>query len=118
MKKLVLLTVLLAGACQQDTKNLERKVDEMNKKLDQLIKTGVGAAARPPQRPEPDRSKTYAVAIDNDPFDGRPDAKITVVKAYDYACPYCEKVRGTMEDLKKRYGDDIRIVYKQLVVHP
>ena len=118
MKKLVLLSVLLATACQQDTKNLERKIDEMNKKLDALAKGGIGAGQRPPQRPEPDRAKTYALAIDNDPFDGPADAKVTVVKAYDYACPYCEKVRGTMEDLKKKYGDDVRIVYKQLVVHP
>ena len=33
----------------------------------------------------PDRSKTYAVAIDNDPFEGPADAKITIVKAIDYA---------------------------------
>jgi predicted DsbA family dithiol-disulfide isomerase len=58
------------------------------------------------------------VPVDNDPFDGPANAKVTVVKAYDYACPYCEKVRGTMDDLRKKYGDDVRVVYKQLVVHP
>jgi protein-disulfide isomerase len=118
MKKLVLVSVLLATACQQDTKNLERKIDEINKKLDQLAKGGVGAGQRPPQRPEPDRSKTYAVPVEGDPFDGPATAKVTVVKGYDYACPYCEKVRGTMDDLRKKYGDDLRVVYKQLVVHP
>jgi protein-disulfide isomerase len=56
--------------------------------------------------------------IDGDPFDGPADAKVTMVKAYDYACPFCERVRPTMEDLKKKYGNDLRIVYKQLVVHP
>lgn len=112
MKKLVLLALVTAVACQADTKNLERKIDEMNKKLDRL------AGGKPAARPEPDRAKTYAIPIDNDPFDGPADAKVTLVKAYDYACPYCEKVRDTTEDLKKKYGGDLRVVYKQLVVHP
>jgi protein-disulfide isomerase len=121
MKKLVLLVASLAvAACQSDTQNLEKKIDELNKKVDQLIAGGGGrgAAQQRPQRPEPDRAKTYAVPIDNDPFDGPADAKVTLVKAYDYACPYCERVRGTMEDLRKKYGNELRIVYKQFVVHP
>jgi protein-disulfide isomerase len=120
MKKLVLLSLVLA-ACQSDTKNIEKKLDDLNKKLDNLVaRGGIGAGAAAPRapRPEPDRSKTYAVPIDNDPFDGPADAKVTLVKAYDYACGYCEKVRGTMDDLKKKYGNDLRIVYKQLVIHP
>jgi protein-disulfide isomerase len=125
MKKLALLTVLLVAACQPDTKNLERKVDQIaqdqRKIMDMLAKgggAGAGAAAPRAQRPEPDRSKTYSLSVENDPFDGPADAKITLVKAYDYACPYCEKVRGTMDDLHKKYGNDLRVVYKQLVVHP
>jgi protein-disulfide isomerase len=119
MKKLVLLSLVLA-ACQSDTKNLEKKIDDLNKKLDTVIARGGagGAAQRPQQRPEPDRSKTYAVSVENDPFDGPADAKVTLVKAYDYACGYCEKVRNTMDELKKKYGKDLRIVYKQLVIHP
>lgn len=121
MKKLVLSSLVLAAACQSDTKNLEKKIDDLNKKIDGLVARGGiggGAQQRPPARPEPDRAKTYAMPIDGDPFDGPADAKITVVKAYDYACPFCEKVRGTMDDLRQKYGNDIRIVYKQLVVHP
>jgi protein-disulfide isomerase len=117
------LLVALA-ACQPDTKNLERKVDQIaqdqRKIMEMLQKGGAGAgaaAARPP-RPEPDRAKTYAVPIEGDPFDGPADAKVTIVKAYDYACPYCEKARGPMDELRKKYGNDLRIVYKQLVVHP
>jgi protein-disulfide isomerase len=58
------------------------------------------------------------VPIEGDPFQGPADAKVTVVKAYDYACPFCEKVRDTMDELRKKYGNDVRIVYKQFVVHP
>ncbi|MFN0251481.1 MAG: DsbA family protein [Kofleriaceae bacterium] len=129
MKKLGLIaSVLVLGAvgCTPDTKNSERKLDEMQKdirdikaSLAALQKGGMGAgAAQRPQRAEPDRSKTYAVPVDGSPAWGNADAKVTLVKAYDYACPYCEKVRPTMNDLKAKYGNDLRIVYKQLVVHP
>lgn len=129
MKKLGLIAsvfVLGAVGCTPDTKNSERKLDEMQKdirdikaSLAALQKGGMGAgAAQRPQRAEPDRSKTYAVPIDGDPFWGPADAKVTLVKAYDYACPYCEKVRPTMAELRAKYGNDLRVVYKQLVVHP
>lgn len=125
MNKLVLTALVLSvAACQPDTKNLERKIDDLTKNqakmMDMLAKGGggAGAAQQRPQRPEPDRAKTYAIAVDGDPFDGPADAKITLVKAYDYACPYCEKVRPTMDELHKKYGADLRVVYKQMVVHP
>jgi protein-disulfide isomerase len=123
MNKLIVFAVVVLAACQADNKNLERKIEDLNKKLDtlsaQLARGGAGAAA--PQRParvEPDRAKTYAVPVDGDAAEGPADAKITVVKAYDYACPFCEKVRDTMQELRKKYPGDLRIVYKQFVVHP
>lgn len=122
MKTLGLLIALFAMAsCQADTRNLERKLDELNKKVDLLVAGGGGRGARGPDRPSrpaPEPAKTYSVPIDGDSFEGPADAKVTLVKAYDYACPYCEKVRTTMDDLRKKYGNDLRIVYKQFVVHP
>jgi protein-disulfide isomerase len=128
VKKLGFIALIVAAAaCTPDTKNNDRKLDEMQKDLRDIKASiaalqkggmGAGAAQQRPARVEPDRSKTYAVPIDGDPTWGPADAKITLVKAYDYACPYCEKVRPTMNDLKAKYGNDLRIVYKQLVVHP
>ncbi len=88
MKALVLLFGATLLACQADTREMNAKIDKIDKKLDALLAQGgrPGAAApQRPQRPEPDRSKTYAVAIDGDPFEGPADAKITIVKAIDYA---------------------------------
>ena len=88
MKALVLLAAILPlAACQSDTTKINERFD----KLEKLIAAQCGGGGRPaagqqrPSRPEPDRSKTYAVAIDNDYFEGPADAKITIVKAIDYA---------------------------------
>ncbi len=89
MKALVLLAAVLpfAVACQSDTTKINERFDKLEKMI--AAQCG-GGGARPgaqqrPQRPEPDRAKTYAVAIDNDPFEGPADAKVTIVKAIDYA---------------------------------
>ena len=71
-----------------------------------------------PMTPKLDAAKTYAVIVDPmDAADGAADAKVTIVDTYDYACPYCEKTRPTMDALKAKYGKDLRIVYKPFVVH-
>jgi protein-disulfide isomerase len=135
MKKLSLLlaaSVMSVGAfgCQQDNKNVERKLDELSKAVAALDKkidgvaAGAGRAGQPGQqqqqrrRPEPDPNDVYAVDISGDPFLGTQDALVTIVKGYDYACPYCEKVRPTMDQLLKDYDGKIKIVAKQFVVHP
>ena len=112
---------LVLGACQQDNKDVIKKLDEISKKLDKIQATGVGGAApqqRPAQRPGPDPTKTYGFPVDDLPTIGNPNALITVVKAYEYACPFCEKVRPTEDQLLKDYGDKLRIVYAPFVVHP
>jgi hypothetical protein len=84
----ILIAVLGLAACQNDTKNLNDKIDKMDKKLDAILaqRGGAGGAAQQrPSRPEPDAAKTYAVSIENDPFEGPADAKITLVEAFDYA---------------------------------
>jgi hypothetical protein len=85
-----LFVVLGLAACQSDTKNLNDKIDKLDKKLDVLIAQGGrgggnNAGAQRPSRPEPDRTKTYAVSIEGDPFVGPAEAKVTLIEAFDYA---------------------------------
>ena len=99
---------------------LLKEVTELEAKVDELAKKAAPPSfARPSNRLAPKPDKTYSLAIDPmDPSDGSPDALVTIVEGYEYACPFCERARATMDELKKRYGKDVRWVGKQLVVHP
>jgi protein-disulfide isomerase len=76
-------------------------------------------APRPPaNRRAPDPAATYAVPVGGSPVLGPDRAKVTIVMAFEFACAYCRKAWDTMDDLRKRYGNDLRVVYKQYIVHP
>jgi protein-disulfide isomerase len=117
-----------AGACQRDDASIKDKLDQIDKRLASIegtiarvgIAGGRGAAGQPQQRqrPQPRPNETYSVPVDGAPIKGSKTAKVTVVKAFEFACPYCEKVRGTMDQLIADYGSDVRVVYKHYVVHP
>jgi protein-disulfide isomerase len=99
------------------------KADELAMKLDQLEKqlpSVQAAAGRPiaPIRRSPDPNDVYAIAVDGHPADGPPDALVTIVRAYDFLCPFCERSRATMQELRAKYPDDVRIVYRAFIVHP
>jgi protein-disulfide isomerase len=50
--------------------------------------------------------------------DGPASAAVTIVKCFDFACPYCARAAPTMDALVKDYAGKVRVVYKNLVVHP
>lgn len=115
--------VAFAGlaSCTQDNKEVVKRLDDIAQRLDRLEKRPAGAGAGAPQRPSrpaPDPSKTYAVPVDDIPAEGKADALVTIVKAYEYACPFCERVRPTIDQIEKDYGDKVRVVYAPYVVHP
>jgi protein-disulfide isomerase len=66
---------------------------------------------------EPDPAETYSMAVAGYPSEGPATAKVTLVEGFEFACPFCYKVRPTVAALKAKYKDDLRVVYKQLIVH-
>jgi protein-disulfide isomerase len=100
---------------------LAKKIEDINAKLDQIqtmaARPAIGAAPSP-RRFGPDPAVTYAIPLGNSPSLGSPKAKVTMVMAFEFACPYCRKAWDTVDQLRAKYGKDLRVVYKQLVVHP
>jgi len=71
---------------------------------------------------EPAPDAMFAVPVARDVkagmVDGPAAAPVTIVKAFDFACPYCMKASPTMKELVKKYDGKVRVVYKNFVVHP
>lgn len=53
------------------------------------------------------------IATDGHPSLGPDSAPITIVAFSDFECPYCERVVPTIEQVRKTYGEKVRVVFRQ-----
>lgn len=54
----------------------------------------------------------YPVPIDDSPRRGPETAPVTIVEFADFECGFCVRGHETVEKLRRRYGDKLRIVFK------
>jgi protein-disulfide isomerase len=47
------------------------------------------------------------------PSFGPADAKVTIVEYSDFECPYCSRAAATTKQIKEKYGDKVRVVFRQ-----
>jgi protein-disulfide isomerase len=62
-----------------------------------------------------------AVDADGYPARGPAMAPVTIVLFSDFECPYCQGVANTLAQVKKEYGDKVRLVFRQfplIQIHP
>jgi protein-disulfide isomerase len=59
-----------------------------------------------------DAKVRFKIPIGKSPARGSARALVTIVEFADYECPYCEMAEGTLRDLRSRYGDTLRLVFK------
>lgn len=45
---------------------------------------------------------------------GNTDAAVTIVEYSDFECPYCSRGYNTIKEVKAKYGDNVRVIYKHL----
>jgi protein-disulfide isomerase len=123
----ILFTIAALAGCQRDHGSLE---DHMNERFDKLEKQiadlkgqigkGGAASAQQPrqQRPRPKPEVTYSVPVDKAPIEGPRNALVTIVEGFDFACPYCEQSRSLVDQIREQYPNDVRVAFKNYVVHP
>ena len=68
-----------------------------------------------------DAPRTALPITADDPADGPAEAPVTVVVFADFECPFCRRLSPTLHELRGRYGDRVRLVWKDFPlkgVHP
>lgn len=135
MKNLACIVLALLAACQSDAKQnrsgLEtrlKKLEEQNAKYAEALEFLQQVYGQQKQQQqaqqesEPDPSAMFAVDITNNVrngfVEGPASAPVTIIAAEDFACPYCERVSVTLDELVKEYDGKVRVVFKNMVVHP
>jgi len=95
---------------------------ELNDRMAQVLTAINTRPAGPAQQrpPGPDPDKVYTVKTDGAPFIGPSQAPITIAEFSDFQCPFCGKVGPTLDQIRKAYGDNIKLVWKHypLDMHP
>lgn len=58
------------------------------------------------------RPPTVDVALGDIPPLGPADARVTIVEFSDYECPFCKRAEASIAEVKKVYGDKVRLAYR------
>lgn len=103
-----------APASEERLAAMEKRLADLDGRLAAIENLIQGATD---ERPEPDPDEVYAVPIDGLPFIGPAHAKVTVVKAYEFACGFCAQSAPIMRQLLADYKGDVKVVYAPFIVH-
>ena len=61
------------------------------------------------------------VSVQGAPFKGGEKAAVTIVEFSDFHCPFCQRVVPTLAQLESRYGEKIKLVFRDFPIenlHP
>lgn len=67
-----------------------------------------------------DDTTVFKIPVGSSPVLGNPNALVTLVEFSDFQCPFCGRVEPTLKAVRDKYGDKVRIVWKNepLPFHP
>ena len=113
----------LVGAQPQD--KFEKIIDEEIKKAQDLLAKGTAPDAlyetmiKDGKGPADAEKKTVALPA-NAPAKGNLSSKVVIQIFSDFQCPYCKKGEETMADVYKAYGQQVKIIWRNmpLPMHP
>jgi len=66
-------------------------------------------------------SPGFGIETTDDPFRGGIDANVVIVEFSDFQCPFCFESFPVIREIEQEYGDQIKIIYRDLPVsdiHP
>jgi protein-disulfide isomerase len=84
-------------------------------------KKNAPAAAKEDDAEEKEDTKTvFKVPVGSSPQLGSPNALVTIIEFSDFQCPFCSRVEPSLKAVREKYGDKVRLVWKNepLPFHP
>jgi len=72
----------------------------------------VPPAPEPAEEADPVDTTVYRVPVGASPARGMAAAPVTIVEFADYQCPFCVRAEETLKQVAARYGDKVRLVWK------
>lgn len=87
-------------------------VEEKKKMIDVWLasktqKTPIEVFIDRPRRP------SYDVKVGDAPYFGGKNAKVEVVEFSDFQCPFCARAADILKQIKNKYGNKVKIAFKQ-----
>ena len=93
----------------------QREADARRALVAELRRTG------PDVRVMFDAPRREIQVADTDPSLGSSSAPVTIVEFSDFQCPFCRSVAPTLKQVREKYGDKVRVVWKDFPltqIHP
>jgi protein-disulfide isomerase len=75
-------------------------------------KNAPAAAKSEQQDNKEDTTTVYKVPVGSSPVLGNPNALVTIIEFSDFQCPFCSRVEPTLKAVRDKYGDKVRLVWK------
>jgi protein-disulfide isomerase len=93
-----------------------QKLAERRKAFVQSLRTQARVVVRL-EEPPPFQ---IAISANGAPFRGPAEAPVTIVEFSDFHCPYCKQVLTTLTQILSRYGDKVKLVFRDFPLdgHP
>lgn len=132
----LMLMMVMVGCNQKiDKAELEKMLNDnpeilfkvMENHADKFIKTAQSAARKanpnrqaPEENPEEEFKNPKKPEVNPTRILGQEDAPILIVEYTDLECPFCSRGNNTLVEVKKMYGDKVKILTKHLPLpmHP
>ena len=101
----------------EDVKKVKQDQSLIIQKLNSLEKKMADVAKAPPSnkkndKPKADPNKVYDIADAGSITFGNPNAPVTLIKWTDFQWPYCAKSVGLVDDILKKYPNDVKVLIK------
>lgn len=104
---------VVLNSCASWREPLDEPVEEQSSAGGQSASAGGGAADGGARAAAPAAfADSASVPVGDSPVIGRRDALVTVVVFSDFECPFCERLSRTMAQVQERFGEDVRVVFK------